>query len=104
MTIISHDAPHHVGGAEAMVKPVKISVTYLPTTSLSLMEFDCILNPISSTMSNHPLGFNTTGDLILNPNLPLLGWNYNPNLPPVPISKVYYHCSSHVHNTISIWF
>ena len=34
------DAPHHLGGAESMVKVTKKSLRYIPTSSLLLLEFE----------------------------------------------------------------
>ena len=62
------DAPHRLGGAESMVKATKRSLRYLPTSSLTLLEFDAALKNIASTINNRPLGFNIKEDEVLTPN------------------------------------
>ena len=42
-TVIPPDAPHRVGGDEVIVKTLKRSLRYIPTSSLSIMEYDCAL-------------------------------------------------------------
>ena len=51
---IPPDAPHRVGGAEAMVKTLQRSLRYIPTSPLTIMEFDCVLKQIASTVNNRP--------------------------------------------------
>ena len=81
-TVIPPAAPHRIGAAESMVKATKRSLRYLPTSSLSILEFDAVLKNIASTINNRPLGFNTTEDQVLTPNQLLLGRNYDATLPP----------------------
>merc|ERR1711867_254231 len=45
------DAPHRLGGAESLVKETKRSLRYLPTSSLTLLEFDVPLKNIASTIN-----------------------------------------------------
>ena len=71
------DAPHCLGGAESMVKATKRSLRYLPTSSLTLLEFDAALKNIASTINNRPLGFNINEDEVSTPNQLLLGRNFD---------------------------
>merc|ERR1712105_543210 len=80
--VIPPDAPHRLGGAESMVKATKRSLRYLPTSSLTLLEFDAAIKNIASTINNRPLGFNVSEDDVLTPNQLLLGRNYDPVHPP----------------------
>ena len=57
--MILSDAPHHIGGAEVMVKAVIRSLHFLLISALSLMESDCVPKQIFATTNNHPLGFST---------------------------------------------
>ena len=66
-TVIPPDAPHRIGGAEVMVKATKRSLHYLPTSTLSLLEFDAAIKNIASTNNNFPLGFNVSEDEVLTP-------------------------------------
>merc|ERR1711867_25399 len=79
------DAPNHIEGVESMVKATKRSLKYLPTSSLSLLEFDAALKNITSTINNQPLGFNTNEDEVLTPNQLLLGRNFDSIHPPDPV-------------------
>ena len=100
--VIPPDAPHRVGGAEAMVKTLKRSLRYFPTSSLSIMEFDCALKQIASTVNNRPLGVLTTEDSILTPNQLILGRNYDPTHPGPEV-----HLDvllPHVRNIVNNWF
>ena len=81
------DDPHRLGGAESMVKATKRSLRYLPTSSLSLLEFDAALKNIASTINNRPLGFNINEDEVLTPNQLLLGRNFDPIHPPDPVME-----------------
>ena len=65
-----------------MVKATKRSVRYLPTSSLTLLEFDAALKNIASTINNQPLGFNINKDEVLTPNQLHLGGNIDPIHPP----------------------
>ena len=51
---IPPDAPHRVGESEAMVKTLQRSLRYIPTSPLTIMEFDCVLKQIASTVNNRP--------------------------------------------------
>ena len=83
--MIPHDAPHHLGGAESMVKATKRSLRYLPTSSLALLVFDAAIKNIVSTINNCPLGFNVNEDDVLTPNQLLLGRNFDSIYPPDPV-------------------
>ena len=61
-----------------MVKATKRSLCYLPTSTLSLLEFDAAIKNIASTINNHPLGLNVSRDEVLTPNQLLLGRFYDP--------------------------
>merc|ERR1712101_33660 len=74
-TVVPPAAPHRIGAAESMVKATKRSLRYLPTSLLSILEFDAVLKNIASTINNHPLGFNIIEDQVLTPNQILLGCN-----------------------------
>ena len=65
-----------------MVKATKRSLWYLPTSSLTLLEFDVAMKNIASTINDCPLGFNVTEDEVLTPKQLLLGRIYNPVHPP----------------------
>ena len=55
-----------------MVKQAKHSIKCLPTKMLSLMEFHCVLQEITTMINNQPLGrFN--GMDVLTPNMLILG-------------------------------
>ena len=84
-TIIPPDAPHRLGGAEAMVKATKRSLRCLPTSSLTLLEFNAAIKDITSNINNCPLGFDMSEDEVLTPNQLLLGHNYDPVYPPAPV-------------------
>ena len=51
-TVIPPAAPHRIGAAESMVKATKKSPRYMPTSSLSILEFDTVLKNIASTINN----------------------------------------------------
>ena len=88
-----------------MVKATKRSLRYLPTSSLSLLEFDSALKNIASTINNHPLGFNVTENAVLTPNQLLLGHNYDPLHPPVAGPEVHVTVlHPHVQSIVSSWF
>ena len=65
-----------------MVKAAKRSQRYLPTSSLTLLEFDAALKNIASTINYRLLGFNTNEDEVLTPNQLLLVRNFDPVHPP----------------------
>ena len=65
-----------------MVKETKRSLHYLPTSSLSILEFYAILKNIASAINNCPFGYNATEDQVLTPNQLLLGCNYDAVHPP----------------------
>ena len=99
------DAPHRLGGAESMVKATKRSLRYLPTSSLTLLEFDAALKNIASTINNRPLGFNINEDEVLTPNQLLLGRNFDPIHTPNPVMEANITVLlPHVRAIVSSWF
>ena len=68
-----------------MVKATKSSLRYLPTSSLTLLEFDAAIKNIASTINNRRLGFNVKKDDVLTPNQLLLRRNFDPVHPPEPV-------------------
>ena len=72
-SILPPGAHHRVGGPEHMVKMVKRSLRYLPSSQLSLLELDCVLQQIAASINNRPLGFLHSQENILTPNQLLLG-------------------------------
>ena len=104
-TVIPPAAPHRIGAAESMVKATKRSLCYLPTSTLTILEFDAVLKNIASTINNRPLGFNTTEDQVLTPNQLLLGRNYDPILPPDSMREANITVlHSSLRNIVSSWF
>ena len=98
-------APHRIGAAESMVKATKRSLRYLPTSTLTILEFDAVLKNIASTINNRPLGFNTMEDQVLTPNQLLLGRNYDPIHPPDSTREVNITVlHSSLRNIVSSWF
>ena len=88
-----------------MVKVTKRSLRYLPTSSLTLLEFDAALKNIASTINNRPLGFNINEDQVLTPNQLLLGRNYDPIHPPNPVLEANITVLlPHVRAIVSSWF
>ena len=88
-----------------MVKATKRSLRYLPTSSLSLLEFDAALKNIASTINNQPLGFNINKDEVLTQNQLLLGRNFNPIHPPDPVLETNIAVLlPHVRAIVSSWF
>ena len=88
-----------------MVKATKRSLKYLPTSSLTLLEFDAVIKSIASTVNNRPLGFNVNKDQVLTPNQLILSRNYDPIYPPNPVIDA--HISVlllHVKSIVSLWF
>ena len=99
------NAPHRLGGAESMVKATKRSLRYLPTSSLTLLEFDAALKNIASTINNRPLGFNINKDEVLTPNQLLLGRNFDLIHPPDPVMETNITVLlPHVRAIVSSWF
>ena len=99
------DAPHRLGGAESMVKATKRSLRYLPTSSLTLLEFDAALKNITSTINNRPLGFNINEDEVLTPNQLLLGRNFDLIHSPDPVIETNIAVLlPHVRAIVSPWF
>ena len=74
--ILPPGSPWRSGRAEAMVKQVKHSLKCLPTKMLSLMEFCCVLQEITMTINNRPLG-RFIGTNVLTPNMLIMGRNYS---------------------------
>ena len=88
-----------------MVKTLKRSLRYIPTSTLSIMEFHCVLTQIASTVNNRPLGYLTSEDSILTPNQLILGRNYDTTHPMVPGPEVNIaFMLPHIRNIISNWF
>ena len=103
--MIPPDAPHHLGGAESMVKATKRSLRHLPSSSLTLLEFDASIKNIALTINNCPLGFNVNEDDVLTPNQLLLGRNFNPVHPPEPVLESNITVLlPHVRAIVSSWF
>ena len=99
------DAPHRLGGAKNIVKATKRSLRYLPTSSLSLLEFDAALKNIASTINIRPLGFNINEDEVLTPNQLLLGRNFDPIHPLNPVIETNIAVLlPHVRAIVSPWF
>ena len=104
-SVIPPDAPHRVGGAEAMVKILKRSLRYIPTSTLSIMEFHSVLSQIASSINNRPLGYLASEDSILTPNQLILGRNYNTVHPTIPGPELNIaFMLPHVKNIVSNWF
>ena len=72
-----------------MVKAVKRSLRYLPTSSLTLLEFDAAIKCIAFTINNRPLEFNIQESQVLTPNQLILGHNYDPVHPPSPVVEAH---------------
>ena len=88
-----------------MVKATKRSLRYLPTSSLTLLEFDAAIKNIASTINNRPLRFNVNEDDVLTPNQLLLGRNFDPIHPPKPILESNITVLlPHVRAIVSSWF
>ena len=82
-----------------------MSLRYLPTSSLSILEFDAVLKNIASKINNRSLGFNTMEDQVLTPNQLLLGRNYDPILPPDSMREANITVlHSSLRNIVSLWF
>ena len=88
-----------------MVKATKRSLRYLPTSSLTLLEFDAAIKNIASNINNPPLGFNVNKDDVLTPNQLPLGRNFNPINPPEPVLESNITgLLLHVRAIVSSWF
>ena len=65
-----------------MVKATNQSLCYIPTSFLTLLEFDAAIKNVASTINNRPPGLNVNEDDMLIPIQLLLGRNYDPVHPP----------------------
>ena len=50
------EAPWRNGAVDAIVKQLKFSFNMLPNSKLSLLEFKTLINEISTSINNRPLG------------------------------------------------
>ena len=88
-----------------MVKAVKRSLMYLPTTNLTYSEFDCVCHQICSTINNRPLGFHKDSEEIFMPNQLITRRVYDPVLPPSSLSSVPLTAlHSHLKSVVTGWF
>ena len=88
-----------------MVRVTKRSLRYLPTSSLSLLEFNAAIKSIASMINNRLLELNIQENQVLTPNQLLLGRNYDPVYPPTPVPES--HVSAlllHIRSIVSSWF
>ena len=75
------EAPWRNGAVEAMVKQLKSSFKMLPNYKLTLLEFRTIINEITTSINNRPLGILEDNMQPLTPNQLLLGRNFSPIAP-----------------------
>merc|ERR1712101_53077 len=75
------EAPWRNGAVEAIVKQLKSSFIMLPNFRLTLLEFRTIINEITTSINNRPLGVLESNMQPLTPNQLLLGRNFNPVAP-----------------------
>jgi len=75
------EAPWRNGAVEAIVKQLKSSFKMLPNFRLTLLEFRTIINEITTSINNRPLGVLESNMQPLTPNQLLLGRNFNPIAP-----------------------
>ena len=75
------EAPWRNGAVEALVKQLKNSFKMLPNFRLTLLEFRTIINEITTSINNRPLGILESNMQPLTPNQLLLGRNFNPIAP-----------------------
>ena len=75
------EAPWRNGAVEAIVKQLKSSFKMLPNFRLTLLEFKTIINEITTSINNRPLGVLESNMQPLTPNQLLLGRNFNPIAP-----------------------
>merc|ERR1712240_610928 len=75
------EAPWRLGAVEAIVKQLKSSFKMLPNFKLTLLEFRTIINEITTSINNRPLGVLESNMQPLTPNQLLLGRNFNPIAP-----------------------
>ena len=88
-----------------MVKATKRSLRYLPTSSLTLLEFHAALKNIASTINNRPLGFNISENQVLTPNQLLQGRKFNQVHPLNPVKETNIAVPlPHVRAIVSSWF
>ena len=102
--ILPPGSPWRSGRAEAMVKQVKHSLKCLLTKMLSLMEFHCVLQEITTTINNWPISrFN--GMDVLTPNMLILGRNYTSspqNIEEFPVANIPLGLRQYVKDVYSI--
>ena len=72
------EAPWRYGAVEAIVKQLKSSFKMLPNFKLSLLEFRTLINEITTSINNRPLGILQNDQQPLTPNHLLLGRNFSP--------------------------
>merc|ERR1711867_326868 len=75
------EAPWRNGAVEAIVKQLKSSFKMLPNFKLTLLEFRTIINEITTSINNRPLGVLESNMQPLTPNRLLLGSILNPIAP-----------------------
>ena len=75
------EAPWKNGAIEALVKQLKSSFKMLPNFKLSLLEFKTLINEITTSINNRPLGVLQNEQQPLTPNHLLLGRNFSPIAP-----------------------
>ena len=75
------EAPWRNGAVEAIVKQLKSSFKMLPNFKLTLLEFRTIINEITTSINNRPLGILENNMQPLTPNQLLLGRNFSPIAP-----------------------
>ena len=71
------EAPWRNGAVEALVKQLKSSFKMLPNLRLTLLEFRTIINEITTSINNGPLGILESNMQPLTPNHLLLGRNFS---------------------------
>merc|ERR1712089_54307 len=75
------EAPWRNGAVQAIVKQLKSSFKMLPNFKLTLLEFRTIINEITTSINNRPLGILQNDMQPLTPNHLLLGRNFSPIAP-----------------------
>merc|ERR1712089_3068 len=80
------EAPWRNGAVEAIVKQLKSSFKMLPNFMLTLLEFRTIINEITTSINNRPLGILQNDQQPLTPNHLLLGRNFSPIAPGTSIN------------------
>ena len=80
------EAPWRNGAVEAIVKQLKSSFKMLPNFKLTLLEFRTLINEITTSINNRPLGILQNDMQPLTPNHLLLGRNFNPIAPGIIVN------------------